>query len=420
MSNHLAIATVTATLQRLLQGGIQQDVDGARVTTLKPNAIGSSTPESGVNLFLYQVTANTALKNGGSAAFRSKKGPVRRTTSLDLSYMLSVYGNDTELEPQRLLGSIVRVLSDRTVLTPDMIQGAIADAAFLDTSDLLDHTQQISIHPVALDTDELSKIWSTFFQAPYNLSVAYKVMAVVIDGEVSPQKALPIREPRFGGIMPFAQQPTIDKIVAQAGTRAPIDAMATLRILGKNLESPDTKVRMGTTEVVPQSVTSTEILISLQAIPRASLRAGIQSAQVLHSLVKRTPERPQPVAVTSNAFPFVLRPTVTAVKLLESEGIDDDPRTGLFQITTDLPIYPQQRAVVALNEWATESPRSYLFAAAPIQSIEGSLEFPFDGVKPGDYLIRLQIDGADSLLGVDTDPNSETYNWFNGPRVVIE
>ena len=41
MSNHLAIATVTATLQRLLQSAIQGDVEGARVTTVRPDAIGT-------------------------------------------------------------------------------------------------------------------------------------------------------------------------------------------------------------------------------------------------------------------------------------------------------------------------------------------------------------------------------------------
>ena len=166
MSNHLAIATVTATLQRLLQGAIQRDVDGARVTTLKPNNIGSSTPESGINMFLYQVAHNSALRNSDTAAFRSKKGPIRRHSSLDLYYMLSAYGNDTELEPQRLLGSIVRVLSDKTVLTPEMIDTAIEDATFLAESDLTHHPQQITINPVLMDMDELSKIWSPFSKPP--------------------------------------------------------------------------------------------------------------------------------------------------------------------------------------------------------------------------------------------------------------
>ncbi|MEM9907662.1 MAG: DUF4255 domain-containing protein [Cyanobacteria bacterium P01_D01_bin.44] len=436
MSNHLAIATVTATLQRLLQSAIQRDVDGARVTTLKPNSIGSSTPESGINLFLYQVAPNSALRNGDTAAFRSKKGPVRRQSSLDLYYMLSAYGNDTELEPQRLLGSIVRTLSDKTVLTADMIQGAISDAAFLTDSDLTTQPQQITINPVEMDTDELSKVWSTFFQAPYSLSLVYKVMAVVIDGEASTQRALPVREASFGGIMPFPHQPMIEKVLAQTGAQSPIDADSSIRILGKQLRGQRTLVKVGTAEIVPQSVSYTEIVLSLKEVPHKALRAGIQTTQVLHYSSDRAPtaqtaiaqtataqtasRQKQVVPVISNALPFVLRPTLTSVQVADVEGIDDDPRTGTLQVSTQLSVGSEQRVVIALNEWSVETPTTYLFEAPPRQADANSLVIPFDGVKPGDYLIRLQIDGADSLLGVDTDPNSKTFNWFNSPRVIIE
>ena len=417
MSNHLAIATVTATLQRLLQSVIQQDVDGARVTTLKPNAIGSSTPESGVNLFLYQAATNLALKNGDTKAFRARKGPVRRTTSLDLFYMLSVYGNEAELEPQRLLGSVVRALSDKTVLTPEMIQAAISDAAFLQQSNLVDQTQPLTISPVDMDTEELSKVWSTFFQAPYNLSVAYKVMAVVIDGEISPRRALPVRERQLsGGVAPFAQQPVLEKVVAQADALAPISRTTPLRLTGTNLSHANTQVQIGSAAVTPSAVTAAEILLSLEQVQENLLRAGIQSAQVLHHL----PQQSGTIPLRSNAVPFVLRPSVVNIQLLGSEGIDDDPRTGQLQVTTDVPVHPDQQAVVMLNEWSTTNPGSYLFQAPSRPNATNRLEIPFNDVKPGDYLLRLQVDGADSLLTVDTDPNSKTFNWFNGPRVVIE
>lgn len=412
MSNHLAIATVTATLQRLLQGAIQRDVDGARVTTLKPNSIGSSTPESGINMFLYQVAHNNALRNSDTAAFRSKKGPIRRHSSLDLYYMLSAYGNDTELEPQRLLGSVVRVLSDKTVLTSDMIDTAIEDATFLTESDLTHHSQQITINPVVMDTDELSKIWSTFFQAPYSLSMVYKVMAVVIDGELSAEHALPVREPSFK-TAPFGYQPIVDKVLAQGGHRSPIEATTQLRVVGKQLEGPQTKIKIGRAEIVPQSITATEIILSLGDAPPHSLQAGIQPLQVMHS-----PD-PTAVPVASNACPFVLRPTVTSVQVTDIEGTDDDPRLGNLQVSTQLPLGASQRVVIALNEWSVQSPAIYLFEA-PLRKIDTDhVAIPFSNVKPGDYLIRLQVDGADSQLGVDTDPNSQTFNWFNSPRVVI-
>ncbi|MEM9806990.1 MAG: DUF4255 domain-containing protein [Cyanobacteria bacterium P01_D01_bin.56] len=412
MSNHLAIATVTATLQRLLQGAIQRDVDGARVTTLKPNSIGSSTPESGINMFLYQVAHNTALRNHDTAAFRSKKGPVRRHSSLDLYYMLSAYGNDTELEPQRLLGSVVRTLSDKTVLTSDMIDTAIEDSAFLTHSDLTQHTQQITINPVPMDMDELSKIWSTFFQTPYSLSMAYKVMAVVIDGEVSAQRALPVRD-NYPRIAPFAYQPTVEKVLAQTGARTAIEADTTLRVVGSQLKSVHTKVKVGNAEISPQTISDTEIVVSLNDAPSQSLQAGMQPLQVLHYSATSA------IPVASNACPFVLRPTLTAVDVSDVEGIDDDPRTGNLQVSTQLPMGSGQHVVIALNEWSVDSPAIYLFEARSRQETTTHLTIPFNNVKPGEYLIRLQVDGADSQLGVDTDADSPTFNWFNSPRVVI-
>ncbi|NEQ53999.1 MAG: DUF4255 domain-containing protein [Leptolyngbya sp. SIO3F4] len=415
MSNHLAIATVTATLQRLLQGAIQRDVDGARVTTLKPNSIGSSTPEAGINMFLYQVAHNSALRNSDTAAFRSKKGPIRRHSSLDLYYMLSAYGNDTELEPQRLLGSVVRVLSDKTVLTTDMIDAVIEDSSFLAESDLTHHPQQITINPVDMDTDELSKVWSTFFQTPYSLSLVYKVMAVVIDGELSAQRALPVRQSHVRN-SPFAYQPTVERVVSQAGFRAPIEANTSLRVLGKQLKGPQAKIKIGNAEIMPQSITDTEIILSLSDAPAQSLQAGIQPLQVLHYPT----QQPAAIPIESNACPFVLRPTIESVEVAELEGIDDDPRMGRLQVSTQLPVGPKQRVVVALNEWSVESPAIYLFEASLRKIDTDCLTIPINNVKPGEYLIRLQVDGADSQLGVDTDPNSQTFNWFNSPKVVIE
>lgn len=63
MSNYLAIATVTTTLQRILQHSIQLDVEGASVTTIKPENIGGGTPETGVNLYLYHIKRNSTRGN---------------------------------------------------------------------------------------------------------------------------------------------------------------------------------------------------------------------------------------------------------------------------------------------------------------------------------------------------------------------
>ena len=418
MSNHLAIATVTASLQRLLQSAIQRDVDGARVTTLKPNSIGSSTPESGVNLFLYQAAYNSALRNGDTAAFRSRKGPTRRQSSLDLFYILSTYGNETELEPQRLLGSVVRTFSDKAVVTPELIGQAIADSSYLSSSDLANQTQQITINPVEMNTDELSKVWSTFFQAPYSLSLVYLVRSVVIDGEDSLSRALPVRERRFGGVIPFPAQPTLERVIAKAGIDAPIEVHSVICLSGKRLQSQTenqkVSVKIGSVEIVPQSVSANEIIVNLGDASKA-FQAGMQTVQVCHTPVQKQHKTP----VTSNALPFVLRPAIISTAVGEVEGIDDDPRNGTLEIITNVSVGAQQRVVLTFNEWAVESPATYLFEVPPRQKDSENLVISFQDVKPGKYLVRLQIDGADSLLEIDNDPSSKTFNWFSSPRVTI-
>src|SRR5207253_6261201 len=132
MSNFLAIATVTATLRQVLTGSVGVDVPGASVTTARPNGTGAGTPTTGVNVFLYQVTPNGSWRNedlptrdgGGSVVQRPR-------AALDLHYLLTFYGADAQLEQQRLLGSVVRTLHERPVLTRQAITGTVAGTPFL-------------------------------------------------------------------------------------------------------------------------------------------------------------------------------------------------------------------------------------------------------------------------------------------------
>ncbi|MEM8604424.1 MAG: DUF4255 domain-containing protein, partial [Cyanobacteria bacterium P01_H01_bin.121] len=147
MSNHLALATVTATLQRMLQAAVQNDLRGAQITTVSPSEIARGTPETGVNIFMYQVVNNPAMHNIDATPFRSGGNPVRRQAALDLYYMFSFYGNNSELAPQRLMGSVVQTLNDQRVITQEVIQATCNDSTltFLQNSNLADQVQQINV-----------------------------------------------------------------------------------------------------------------------------------------------------------------------------------------------------------------------------------------------------------------------------------
>src|ERR1051325_715452 len=122
MSNHLAVATVTAVLHNNLQAVLDAEVSSlqAHVKHVRPNASASDLPTTGINLFLFQITPNAAARNADLPTRRSDGSFINRpAAALDLHYLLTFYGDDAKFEPQILLGCAVRALHAQPVLTRD-------------------------------------------------------------------------------------------------------------------------------------------------------------------------------------------------------------------------------------------------------------------------------------------------------------
>ncbi|MFP5270858.1 DUF4255 domain-containing protein [Coleofasciculus sp.] len=445
MSNHLAIATVTATLQRIVQTAIQDDINGATVTTLRPNEVGTATPQVGVNVFLYQVQINHTWRQQAEVQARSRMNPAakRSQTALDLHYMISFYGNDADLQPQRLMGSVMRGLNDWRTLKQEKIQQTLNDSTYryLLESDLPDQIQEISLWPLDLSLEDLSKAWSAFFQTTYLLSVAYRARVIMLEGQEAGKRPLPVRARSLDGIVPFTNQPKIDRIIPQDGRLEPILADSTVLIQGNHLKSDITQVWIGETEVIPSEITETQITLPLSSIPPESLQAGMHSLQVVHRLAKvmpptsnngmsqasgnggqmQTVNQPQTFvsSIQSNVSPLVIRPTVTKTTVSKKEIDDEDLRSAEVRVRSNLTIGKKQRVLLALNEIDTNQPAAYLFEASPRQTDVIWVSFPVERMKGGRYLVRLLVDGAESQLIVDTEPDSPTFNQYVGPRISI-
>jgi hypothetical protein len=77
-----------------------------------------------------------------------------------------------------------------------MIQAALDDADFntiLAGSDLANEIEQVKFSPMAFNLEELSKLWSVFFQTPYHLSVAYSASVIFIERQLTPLRSLPVQ-----------------------------------------------------------------------------------------------------------------------------------------------------------------------------------------------------------------------------------
>jgi hypothetical protein len=409
----LAIATVSETLRRILNDAVSVDVPGSTVTAARPND-GGGKPGTAVNLFLYQVMPNAAGRNVDLPTRRDDGTIVQRPrAALDLHYLLSFTGKESDLEPQRLLGSVTRTLHVQPVLTHQNIQSTKAAVGFLATSDLDGDIELVRFTPLSLSLEELSKLWSVFFQVPYALSVAYQASVLFIEGKETPQSALPVRLRNVYAI-PF-RRPYIERIVASTGEEEPIVAGSSVNILGEQLRGDVTLALIDDVEVVPAPAQVSDTKISL-VLP-AGLHAGVQGAQIKQQVMISTPPSAHR-GFESNVAAFVLVPTITILNATTTKvSITFNPKVG-----------KKQRVVLLLNEFNPPVNRpayAYRFDAPNRDTLAepdetDTLDFAISGVVSNKYTVRVQVDGAESALDVDTNPLNPTFNQYIGtPQVTI-
>jgi len=414
VSNYLAIATVTAALQSLLQRDLGVDVPGATVTTVRPDSADNALPDPGANVFLYQVTPNSAWRNTDLPTRTSAGHLVQRPrVALDLHYLLTFYGAELDLEPQRALGSAARTLHAQSLLTRQQIQETITAATdvdpehFLGRSDLVEEVELVKFMPLSLSLEELSKLWSVFFQTPYSLSMAYLASTVLIEPDEAPRRVLPVRV-RSLSVLPF-QQAHIEKVVSTAGETEPVVVGDTIRITGQGLGGSIAGVRVGDALLSPAEVSAREILVELVG---SGLRAGVQGVQVIYTS-----------GAESNVASLILRPVIPqdaegvyAIDVSDVEiDLDDDTRAATITVSVAPAVGPRQRAFLFLNQRppTAEPVRAYQFQAEARDAETDTLRFAADSLAAGDYLVRVQVGGAESLLEIDDD------GFYSQPEVTI-
>ncbi|MET8450492.1 DUF4255 domain-containing protein [Streptomyces sp. NPDC005209] len=188
MSNALAIAHVSQALALLIESHLRPEIDmGVKVEPRKPPAEPPTDPT--ISVFLYQITPNTSQRNNDLPTRASDGTLVRRASAaLDLQYVISAYGDETELVGQRLIGSVVRTLHETPILPQDVIELA-GERPYLAGSNLAEAAQRVRFTPMVMDVDETSKLWGMLYQTPYALSVVYQASLVFIDGHETPVPA---------------------------------------------------------------------------------------------------------------------------------------------------------------------------------------------------------------------------------------
>lgn len=420
MSNHLAIATVTAALGQIAQSAAASAVPGVQLRFGRPP---TDAPARQVNVFLYQVMPHAGLRNA-DLAMRGADGSLvnRPRAALSLHYLVTFYGTDSDLEPDRMAAAVARDLHARPLLTDQVIEDAIAsNAAILGDSDLADSFERVTFTPSADSLEEMSRLWSVMTQTPYALSLRYEASVVLIDAVESAGPALPVlnRGPEDRGPEALAGTgPAIEGLwVGLAATDDGPVTFPTLRAahLGAKLrfsgsgfsgdavrlEFRNLKRAVGA-DLVPVASGQSELRVTLpDGAPDQALWApGIYGVTAVVTRGGRE--------IRSPVWPMALGARVTAIApdpVVSGSGI------VTLTVTCRPRVLPEQVAILLLS--GQEIPAQD--RVAPGATLDFLVDS--DAIANGD-LVVLRIDGADSQPFV-IDPVSGRLAFDDSQRVTV-
>jgi hypothetical protein len=404
MSNSLAIAAVTETLRNLLDTQINvdpatdpnsdPDLAGTDVTTRPPDKARGTLTGNQVNLFLYQTALNAAWRNLDMPRQVRPGENGRPPLPLNLYYMLTAYGRDDDSSAvlaHRLLGRAMSILHDHAVLGTAEIQAALSG------NDLYQQIEHVRITPQALSVEEISKLW-TIFQTQYRISVAYQVTVVLIDSTLSTTSPLPVLRrgqddrgvatsvgpsPSLTGVRPTGGRPSArlgDDLVLlgqQLGGAAPGELVA--RFASLRLPSPIE---------VPPLVGGTAEQITVHLADAGQDPGALDKWAPGVYTVSLVVSRPNLPTWTTNEVPFTLAPAITIAPA-------NAPAGDVTVTVTCAPRLRDGQRVLLLFGDRQIPVQAISTPADPSQPT--TLTFLVRAAAQGTYVLRLRVDGVDSL-----------------------
>ncbi|MBS1703831.1 MAG: DUF4255 domain-containing protein [Armatimonadetes bacterium] len=405
MSNQLAFATVSFVLQQRLNQVVGSDVSSATATNTRPDGTGASPlPAPGVNIYLLQATYNGPMSDPFLPTMSADATRVARPVgAFDLTYMFTFHGDDSKWEPQRVQASVLRHIHTNPEIGKDTIRSlisALPGTHALKKSDLADQFENVKLTPAKMTLDDLSKIWSVFFQKPYALTSIYYASVVLLESDISTEASLPIL--KVVGDVTVMSDVRIDSIDPPM---ASVSAGTKIVLAGINLLGDNFAYQVGGVDATVDIANSTSSSVTV------SLGAGLLSGPATVVVQKPSPFGAGHVGANSNVATVQLFPAVNTITFTPAAG----PTPAQFDVTLTPNVELAQTAALVLNRLTPPSagkPWSYLLPATPRSAATGSLNFVSLGVEAGDYLYRVRIDGVDTPLSF----NGTSYD---GPKVTV-
>lgn len=428
MSTALAIAGVSAVLRDLLNDGLIQHnavgMLGSSVTVSvgPPDRVvaADGSEATQLNLFLYQVTPNAALRNEGLPA-RDSTGRQRLANAplaLDLHYLVSAYSS-ADLHGEILLGYVMQLLHETPVLSRQAIRRALIPSPdvgdqlppalrALAASGLENQLEQIRITPVSLNTEELSKLW-TATQSHLRPTAAYMASVVLIEATEPVRKPLPVLtigpvvkpDPQDKatwhqrgvavqtGVVPAL--PTIETVAPAGGEAvAQIDAVVSLRGHHLNAEPGSTRrVFLDNDRLNIHEIIEAEAVPIADAASRIDFTIPADSSDKfpvgIYTLTARIRRPGEDNFRDTNRLALTLAPRILGLP----RSVTRNPGgTANFDLDVRPAVRPDQRATLVLGQQE--------FGAAPRKALSETLHFDIADAPAGKHLARLRVDGIES------------------------
>src|SRR5262249_20233564 len=149
-------------------------------------------------------------------------------------------------------------------------------------------------------------------------------------------------------------------------------------------------------------------------VPIGQLAIGIHSLQVVQNVMLTVIDGQPPVprgGFSSNAVGFQLLPKITGPATPGDKGVISVPVQPAVKPTQERSLLLGDLVVPGVPVQPGSPPVSNVLFQLP--------QPPNAPIPPGTYLLRVRIDGAESRLQVDLNPNSPTYLQYVGPTFTL-
>lgn len=402
MSNGLAIAVATRGLTTKISESLASSALpglGARVSAARPNTLTAT--EACVNAFLYQVTPNAALRNVDLPTRRVGGELIQRPQlALDLHYLLTFTGDESDLTPQRLMGVVLPALHAEPTLTRGEVDRLVRAQipGLLDDADLAQQVELVRFGLGTMNLEELSKLWSVFFQTQYLLSVPVQASVVLLEAPLNPSPAQLVRNRAVYSGLP--EQPVL-RNMNPSFAALNTDGLPNLLVLnGSGLSGERTRVQFGAQEPGDALTVSTFQVTSELPV---GLRAGVHAVRVLVAHEFEQQGDFQEFELQSNSLAFALAPRIVSESPLVVT-------TGALRLEVLPSVARSQRVRVILQRLVPSIQRVALTWVPPVvpageetPADYTALEVELPALEPGRYHVWIEVDGVLSGLGAATE-----------------